>query len=611
MLKCISKNILIAPARNVNLIFAVPSAAEWRIIMKKILSLLLALVILSLSVFALASCGAPENDGAKISVYLGDTVYDFDPSDYYVDSNAEQLMSLLYEPLFAIDKDGELVKAAAKRYEVDEEKREIEIELRESYWSNGDIVVADDFLYAWRDILLNPHKPNPAAVLLYDIENAREIKNGSISNSELGIEAGNDTIKITYREGADYEQLLRNLATVATSPINQECASSAEAYWSKTANTIYTNGPFQISTLDYDEGELTLERNLGFHQDPNKKDYDNVVIPHQLVSFFTIDGHEVDATYENIDDTIFYMGNASLFERKLYKNSAVTADLLSTYTYVFNTESPLLAIKEVRQALSMAIDRNAIINEVVFGKAAESFLAPGASADIAAELISGEAKLDDAKALLASVDFTGIDKTIRIAVNNDDESRRVSDIIKATWTSLGFEVTVDYLGYIASIQLDFSTNTNVEILDSGIQYYTKEASFGVREYDVIAVDWQMFTNDPFVALSSFTSTTNGNGATFKDAETTYRKNISGWSSADYDALIEAAYTAADKTARNEALKSAEAMLIDEAPIVPLYYNQNFYYSSAELSELELDGFGHIVFTEAKLKDYEKYFSDEK
>ncbi len=578
--------------------------------MKKILSLLLALVILSLSVFALASCGTPENDGAQISVYLGDTIYDFDPSDYYVDSNAEKLMSLLFEPLFTIDEDGELVKAAAKSYDVNEEERLIEIELRETYWSNGDVLVADDFLYAWRDILLNPGKANPAAALLYDIENAREIKMGMKSNSELGIEAISDTIRITYREGADYEQLLRNLATVATAPINQECAFSAEGYWSKTSNNLYSNGPFQLSTLDYEDGKITLERNLGYHQDPNKKDYDNVVIPYQLISFFTIEGHKVDASYENIDKTIFYMGDASLYQRKLYKNSATTADLLSTYSYVFNVENPLFAIKEVRQALSMAIDRNAIVNEVVFATPAESFLAPGASADIRAQLISTSAKVDEAKALLETVNLEGIDKSFTIKVNNDEESRKVADIIKASWNALGFDVSVEYLGYIRSTLLDFSTSTEVEFLDSGIQYYVKEASFGVRDYDVIAVDWQMFTNDPFVALSSFTSDTNGNGAEFKDATTTYRKNISGFASADYDELINNAYLEADKATRDEYLKSAEALLIEEAPVMPIYYNQNFYYSSNELSDIEFDGFGHVVFTEVSLKDYEKYYTEE-
>ena len=51
--------------------------------------------------------------------------------------NAEQILSLLYEPLFSIDEKGKLELAAAKEYEVDKEKREIAITLRESYWSDN------------------------------------------------------------------------------------------------------------------------------------------------------------------------------------------------------------------------------------------------------------------------------------------------------------------------------------------------------------------------------------------------------------------------------------------------------------------------------------------
>ena len=79
--------------------------------MKKIVSLLLTLSILVLCVSALSSCGAPKDDGAEISVYLGERIYDFDPTDYYVDSNAESVMSLLFEPLFRLNANGKDEKA--------------------------------------------------------------------------------------------------------------------------------------------------------------------------------------------------------------------------------------------------------------------------------------------------------------------------------------------------------------------------------------------------------------------------------------------------------------------------------------------------------------------
>ena len=60
--------------------------------------------------------------------------------------------------------------------------------------------------------------------------------------------------------------------------------SVAKTYWSKDVSTIVTNGPFAVKTFNYDVGEFTLARNLGYHQDPSVKDYDDKVRPAELVS---------------------------------------------------------------------------------------------------------------------------------------------------------------------------------------------------------------------------------------------------------------------------------------------------------------------------------------
>lgn len=579
--------------------------------MKKILSLILTLTLLLGTVLTLASCGAPKNEGAQIAVYLGDPIYDFDPTDYYTESNAEQLMSLLYEPLFTLNEKGEIKYAAANKYSVDKENREITITLRESYWSDGARVTADDFLYSWRDHLLEPTKANPAAALLYDIENAMEVKQGKLSNSELAIEANLYELKITYREGADYNQLLKNLASTACSPIRQGAVTAAPAYWSKNANSIVTNGPFIVSTLSYPDGELTLERNIGYRQPKDTQDYDNNVVPHKLVTFFTVDGYNVDCTYADIEDkTVFYMGDMSIVDRKDYSYKATATDTLSTYTYVFNTEDPLFAIPEVRRALSIAVDRDAIVSEVVFGKAATGFLSPMANKNVAQDLISGNAKMAEARKILEGVDLTGIDLSFEITVNNDEVSRKIADLVKNNWNQLGFNVTVKYATEVVTTQFDYSTGAALDIYDSEIQYLVKEASVGNCMFDVIAVDWQMFSTDPFVALSAFTSTTNGNGAEIKDSNVNYRTNISGWTNEKYDSYLNAAYKATDANKRNENLKKAEALLVSEAPIVPILFNQNFYVASEDIENIKIDGLGHIVFSQVTQKNYEAYLPEE-
>lgn len=580
--------------------------------MKKIFSLVLVLSLLLSSALVLTSCGAPENEGAQIPVYLGEPIYDFDPTDYYVDSNADQLMSLLYEPLFTLTEKGKLKKAAADKYEVNEEERTIVIELRETYWSDGSRVLASDYIYAWRDVILDPTKANPAAALFYDIENAAEIKKGEASSYEFGATGSLYEITIVYREGADYEQLLKNLASVAAAPLRQNGVAQSSSYWAKSVNSIYTNGPFKVDTLDYEDGILTLTRNLGYHQNPNKVDYDNEVNPYILTTPFEVAGKTVELTYSDIEDkAIFIMSDATLADRSANKGEAKVYDDLSTYTYVFDTTNPLFANKDVRKALSLVIDRNAIISAITFGKAADGFVAPLAAKDIEQSLISASANKAAAEELLknSGVDFAVIGKSFTLTVNDDAESIAIAEIVKEAWESLGFSVTIDAVGTVESTIIDFANNTNIVVKDSKIQYLVKEASKGNVQYDVIAVDWQMYSGDPFVALASLTSDINGCGAIFNDAQTSLRPNISGWSNAEYDALINAAYSTANDDARNGYLKDAEKLLMEEMPVIPLVFNETFVFTAKGISKVNVDGLGNLNFTDTKLRKYEKYLPE--
>ena len=581
--------------------------------MKRILSMLLVAIMLVSTLVIFTACGEPKDDGAEISVYLGDEVFDFDPTDYYVDSNAEQVMSLIYEPLFKINSKGELKKAAAKDYSVNEKERQIVIKLRESYWSDEIRVKAVDFIYAWRDIILEPNSHNPAAALFYDIENAVQIKNGEESLYSFGaVASGTYEITITYREGANYKQLLKNLASVAASPLREDIVSVAKTHWSKSVTTIVTNGPFKIEELNHDLGDFTLARNLGFHQKPTAKDYTDKVNPASLISFFTKDG-KLELTYADIaSKTVFYMGDATLEDRKTNAKKATVADDYSTYTYVFNTENPLFKNKDVRKALSLALNRAAIAEAVTFGNAATGFLPNAVAKSVYGKKIdariAAEAAMDEAKALINGANL-GSAKSFTLTINDDEESIAIAELAKTAWQELGFKVTVKKVGSVSTTIRDASTAEDIAIQDSGIQALVKEASYGKYDFDVIAVDWQMYSNDAFVALSAFTSHMNGNGKNFATGE--FNKNISGWTNADYDSYMNAAYAAKTDAERKAALAEAEKILLDCCPVIPVLYNESFAFISKDLSKVSIDAFGNFSFTGAKQKNYRKYLeSDE-
>jgi ABC-type transport system substrate-binding protein len=208
------------------------------------------------------------------------------------------------------------------------------------------------------------------------------------------------------------------------------------------------------------------------------------------------------------------------------------------------------------------------------------------------------------------VTLTASEKKITLSVNNDAESLAIAEIVKANWAELGFTVTVKALKTKTVTVNDKATNEKLSITDSALQIAVKEAGYGKRDFDVLALDWQLYSRDAFVGLASFTTTMNGSGADLSQSEVVLRENISGWTNEQYDAYITAAYTAVDEDVRAENLRKAEQLLIEESPIVPLVSNQSFAFISRDLSRVETDGQGNFVFVDTKQKNYRDYITED-
>ena len=577
--------------------------------MKRIVSLLMTLVMIFGALTTLSSCGKPRDNGAEINIYLGAQVFDFDPSDYYVSANAERVLSLIYEPLFTVKSNGKVKCAAAEDYKVDKEERKIVITLRESYWSDNIRVTANDFVYAWCERIINPANPNPAAALFLDIEGVKEAMNGA-SISDVGISATSfDEITITYVEGADYNKILANLASVATAPVRQDLVSVAPTTWSKSS--VVTNGAFKVKSYDKQDGTFELSRNVGYHQDYKAKDYDNQVRPGLLYGKFKFTGNDVAVSYKDIKEkVVFIMAEASLEDRAEYKRKADVADDTSVYTYVFNTQHPLFADVNVRLALSTAIDREAIVEAITFGKPADGFI-PDVSGGAKKEIISTTADLTKAREYLAKADQSVVsaNKEITLSIDNDEQSKAIAELVKAAWGELGFTVTVNALEPV-------TTETNQ---DSGIQYLVKSVAMGTATYDVLAIDWQTYSTDALPGLASLTTGLHGLGRELISGtpgvggvadSSKARSNLAFWSDATYDKLVLDASAATKKKDRKNLLTDAEKYLMEQMPVCPLVFNQSFVFTGSKVSNVEFDGLGNLNLVDVKLARYRKYFKVE-
>ena len=335
--------------------------------------------------------------------------------------------------------------------------------------------------------------------------------------------------------------------------------------------------------------------------------------------------HSEAALYDQMAaSTVFYMGDLSLADRKAAKDDAHVSDALSTYSYLFNTENDLFASAEVRVILSQVIDRAAIVDLITFGKPATGLITDSVWNDTSSR----------EKHSFRTVGGNLLSRTLSLSQANDELDRlgarrgsftlscldREEDIAIATyvadlWNELGYSVTVKPVTY-QNIGIDIVEGKE----DQGIYYRTSALDYLYenRLFDVIALDWQMFSTNAFATLAAFSSTHNGQGADVGafnlaggEISDYYVGNAAGYVNPDYDALIAEAYATADLAARAEILHRAEEMLLADMPIIPLVFNQTFYVANTKLlKRLDTDYYGFTTFRDAKLKDYQDHFFKE-
>ena len=622
--------------------------------MKKVLSLALCLALLLSSMLALTSCGDKDH-GAEINTYYCGEVYDFDPTRQFTNDNAAKLISLLFEPLFTLNADGSVSNALAESYRVvenpEEDSYKMIINLRETYWSSstGARVSADDVVFAWLRIL-DPEFQTQAAPLLYEIKNAVAYKQAEVTQADVGIYSdGFQELTIEFEGKIDYDAFIRNLTSVALSPLRESDVKRADGYWGMLVGTFNCNGPFTLRAVEHttnkENATFVLVRNQNYRRSPDStgsvKQYVN---PYSLEIVWRASNAPPDRVLnavldEFLENTVFYVGEIPVSRREEVADKVVVNDLNSTYSYIFNSEKEfsvpdrdangkiqkdekgntitksvkLFDDYRVRLALSMVIDRAAIAQQLVYAKPAtgllpytvkegnsnESFRVQGG------DIISTSANLTAAQELLAQTGIVPGDFKFAVTCNSNNEESAITDAVVAAWNALGFKVEKKMV----------STNTfHVEAEDRDIQDSALQQAYESRAFDVIGIDYQAYSTNAFVALCNFSSTMSGNGVKWLYEGTAnvgkeIRTHASGFADSYYDFLIEAAFACKDNDERSALLHQAEVYLMTSMPICPIVFNQSAYVASGDLSGLQVNGYGITMMQSVSLKNYELYLEE--
>lgn len=553
--------------------------------MKKSKFSLFLVLMLALSVFLTACGGSDKAEDEKKEDASGETTL-AENQEITVLESAEipsmnsilvedtvgfSMINNVNEGLFRFDQEQNLVPALAEgEPTVSEDGTVYTFKIRDAKWSNGDPVTAHDFVYAWQSAL----KPDTESVygpyiMPGIIKNAAEVYAGEVEVSELGVKALSDNeLEVTLEKPVAYFLSLTAFGTFY--PQNQKFVEEKGADFAKNAENLIFNGPFVMTKWDgVSATEWTLEKNADYWDAENvtleKINFNVMKDPQGAANAF--EAGEADVTPKLSTPAVItqYQGDPRL----------VTWLEPTEFWLKYNQENEAMANINIRKAISMAFDKEALVNDVLQnGSLAANYAVP---ADFVKHPETGE-------------DFR--DKYGDFNTFNAEEAKKywekgLAEIGKT-------ELTLEYVAGDSETAklMDSYIKDQLQNNLPGLTINLNSVPFSVRldredsqDYDILHSGWGPDYLDPMTYSDLFV--TNGG------------HNKMSYSNPEYDKLIEAANTtlATDPAARFEALQDAEKILMDDAAIAGTYQR-----SANLLVNEKLEGFTyHLVGAEYSWK----------
>ncbi|MEX2045098.1 MAG: peptide ABC transporter substrate-binding protein, partial [Opitutus sp.] len=467
---------------------------------------------------------------------IGYEVSELDP--HLVVGIAEgDVLRALFEGLVSEDPvDLHPVPGVAARWETSPDGTAYTFHLRpEAKWSDGTPLTAHDFVASFRRILA-PGLAAEYATMLYILQRAEAFHKGAISDfSQVGAVAVNDrTLRLTLEHPAPYFlSLLANpawlpvpLAAIGKSgPIHQRGNP-----WTRPGR-IVSNGPFRLEKWRQNQVIVVVK---------SPTYWDAAQVRLNAVHFYPVES--VDA-----EERMFRSGQLHLTDSvpiarvEAYRRDSpevIRSDpYLSTYFYRLNVRRAPFTDVRVRQALGMAIDREAIVRKVLHGgeRAAHAFTPPDTAGYTPRAAMPSD--FAAARQLLKEAGYEGGRglPAIDLLYNTSENHRLIAEAVQEMWRrELG-------------VGVGLVNQENKVIL----------AARRAGDFQVLRSSWIGDYIDPATFLEVFRGDS-GN-------------NYTGWASADYDAALFAAVRTSDPAARHALYQQAESILIEAAPIIPIYY----------------------------------------
>lgn len=509
----------------------------------RLITLLLALGLALAAAGCSKSAPAAAAPAQVLRIGNGAEPQDLDPQvmTAFTDQN---IALALFEGLCALDeRTSTPVPAAAEKWEVSADGLTWTFHLRAGLqWSDGTPLTAADFVASWRRAL-SPGLAAEYAYLLYPLRHAEAINTAHADPATLGATALDErTLRLTLERNTPYLPALT--ANPIWFPVPPQVLGKFDAgerrgtAWTRPGNLV-GNGPFILKTWS-PNSRVEVVRNPRY--------WDAATVRLDGITFFPTENMDVDERNFRAGQ-VHLTAELPLSKVDSYRQSAPASlrldPFLETFFLRFNTTRPPLGDPRVRRALSLAIDRDQLTRTLLRGTRAPAphYTPPDCAGYTATARVPHD--VAQARALLAAAGFPGGKgfPVLEVQIRNDELHAKTLEAIQSMWArDLGVRVTL-----------------------SPMEQKTWVANQQSLNYSISSARWVGDFVDPVTFLDMFI----GGGS----------NNWTGWADRAYDDAIAAAAATPAPDARYAQFQRAEARLLAESPIAPVFFGVRAYLIS--------------------------------
>ncbi len=512
------------------------------------------------------TAGSSETSGGSASDQILDVQIDVEvasmDAQVATDGTSFEVIAATIEGLYTLDAAGSPIPAIAESQTVSEDGLTRTFTLRkDAKWSNGDPVTAHDFVFAWKR-LVDPELASQYAFIvgIAGIANADAIAAGEKPLDDLGVEATDDySLKITLDNPVTYFDSLMTFPSFL--PMNQKFFEEKGDTFGTSADTLIANGPFKITSYEPAATTITLVKNPDYY---NADKVSIEGIRYQVIK----DSQQAMLSYQSGDLDVVSLAGEQI---DLFKDDPEFTTVAAGYLWYISINSLVDGLENValRTALARSFDKNTVVNTVLKdGSKVADFFVPidlatgpdgkdfrdGADSYLTYDPAAAKDALATAKSELGkdSFEFTMLVEDTESAIN-------VAQMLKS--------------------QIE-SNLEGVKINISQLPKKNRLEKMRAGEYELGLTRWGPDYADPMTYLDLFTT------------DSAY--NDGSWSNSEYDQIIDDAKfgeLALDPEARWEALYEAEAILLGEAALAPVYQSGLAVMIDSSVSGIEFHSVG--------------------